>query len=199
MNSRSIISHRFFNLLVAVIAVAMLASIFSHSTRAQQRRGLPPAKDDRREFEPQPQTTLAGTRAAILTTTGSSDRAVVFPDALTPATQTLVSGLPANASPDGADFFGSDSALIADFNRSRIFVVQVSTATLQATIDTSAAPAYNATGTIAVSPLLTAALAMGDTNTTLHIIQAPFNRRFRAHADHSARLDTGFPNAGDSL
>ena len=108
---------------------------------------------------------------AILGAAGASDRAVVFPDANTPATQNLVA-LPAGASPHGVAYFGSDNALISDFSNSRVFVVRISTATLLATISTAAA-GYNGTGTIAVAPNLTAALAMGGNN-SLKVIQGPF-------------------------
>ena len=71
-----------------------------------------------------------------------------------------------------ASYYGSDNALVADFSNSRIFVTKVSTASLVLTIDTAAA-GYNGTGTIAVAPNLTTALAMGTTN-SLKVIQAPF-------------------------
>lgn len=81
-------------------------------------------------------------------------------------------GLAVGAQPHGVAYFGSDNALISDFSNSRVFVVQISTASLLSTIDTAPA-GYNGTGTIAVAPNLTAALAMGGT-TSLKVIQGPF-------------------------
>ena len=114
---------------------------------------------------------------AIMGTTSSSNRVVVFPDpGNQPNTQILVPGLPANANPHGVAYFDSDRALVSDFNTSRIFLVRVSTGTLLATIDTSAAPAYNGTGSIAVSPDGQTALAVGN-NDQLIVIRAPFNNQ----------------------
>ncbi len=115
---------------------------------------------------------VSAQQPAILGATSASNRAVVFPDADTPATQNLVPGLPVNAQPHGVAYFGSDNALLSDFGNGRVFVVQISTASLLSTIST--APGYNGTGTIAVAPNLTAALAMGS-SATLNVIQGPFN------------------------
>src|SRR3979490_1240761 len=72
---------------------------------------------------------------AILAAAGASKRIVVFPDpGNASATQNLVPGLPANANPQGAAYYGSDNGLAADAGNFRIFVVQVSTGSLPATI-----------------------------------------------------------------
>lgn len=112
---------------------------------------------------------------AILGTSSSSNRAVVFPDpGANPNNQLLVPGLPANALPHGVAYFGADNALISDFLNSRIFVVQISTASLVATIDTTGG--YDGTGTIVVTPNRSSALAMGGlTSNTLYVIRAPFD------------------------
>jgi len=111
---------------------------------------------------------------AILAAAGASKRVVVFPDpGNAPATQTLVPGLPADANPQGAAYYGSDNGLIADAGHFRIFVVQVSTGTLLATIDTTAA-GFPGSGTIAVSPDQTTALAMSNSS-TLYVVHGPFN------------------------
>jgi hypothetical protein len=111
---------------------------------------------------------------AILAASGASKRIVVFPDpGNAPTTQTLVSGLPAIANPQGAAYYGSDNGLIADAGNSRIFVVQVSTGALFATIDTTTA-GFPGSGTIAISPDQTTALAMSNSS-TLHVVHAPFN------------------------
>ena len=114
---------------------------------------------------------ISAQQPAIIGATTASNQAVVFPDANVPGTQALVPGLPAGARPHGVAYFGSDNALLSDFLNSRVFVVQISTATLISTINT--APTYDGTGTIAVAPNLSAALAMGGT-TTLNVIQGPF-------------------------
>ena len=114
--------------------------------------------------------TPAAQQLAILSATSASNRAVVYTDAANPSAQALVTGLPGDAVPQGASYFGADSALLADFNRSRVFVINISTASLTSTIST---PSYNGTGTISVAPNRTSALAMGST-TTLNVIQGPF-------------------------
>ncbi len=114
---------------------------------------------------------MSAQQPAIIGATSASNKAVVFPDANVPGTQVLVPGLPVGASPHGVAYFGSDNALLSDFGASRVFVVQISTATLISTIITS--PSYDATGTIAVAPNLSAALAMGSSS-TLNVIQGPF-------------------------
>ena len=116
--------------------------------------------------------TIVAQQPAILGATSASNRAVVFPDANTPAGQNLVPGLPTNAQPHGVAYFGSDNALLSDFSNSRVFVAQISTASLLSTINTASA-GYDGTGTIAVAPNLTAALAMGS-STSLKVIQGPF-------------------------
>jgi len=112
---------------------------------------------------------------AIMGTAGDGALAVVFPTPAsglpTPA-QVNVSGLPAGAWPHGVSYYGSDRALVSDFGNSRIFVVQVSTATALATIDTSGA-GYLGYGTIAVAPGLSHALACG-ASSTLFVVHAPF-------------------------
>jgi uncharacterized repeat protein (TIGR01451 family) len=118
---------------------------------------------------------LAGAQA-ILGTSGDGDLAVVFPapgSGLPTPTQINVSGLPAPpVNPHGVSYFGSDNALVADSNQSRVFNVQISTASVLATIDTS--PSYNGGGTIAVAPSLGHALACGGGTATLAVIAAPF-------------------------
>ncbi len=110
---------------------------------------------------------------AILGSAGSSNRAIVFPDpGSNPANQMLVPGLPDNAIPHGVAYFGNNNALISDFLNSRIFVIEISTATLLSTINT--AGTFDGTGNIAVSPNLQAALAIGGNN-VLTVIRAPFN------------------------
>ncbi|MEO6969455.1 MAG: hypothetical protein ABI217_00995 [Chthoniobacterales bacterium] len=113
---------------------------------------------------------------AILTTIASSNTAVIFPDPVgSPSTQKFPP-LPAGAFPQGVSFYGSDNAIIVDAFNSRAFVVQISTAALLDTIDTTAV-GYDGTGTVAVAPSLTEALAMGSAagdNKKLYVIHAPF-------------------------
>ena len=129
-----------------------------------------------------PQLTNVNPRQAIVTTglnqAANSNRLVVFSDPfVSPGSQTLVSGLPADALPQSLAYYGSDNALVGDGLNSRIFVVQVSTASVISTINTAAA-GYEGTGTIAVTPNLTAALAMGNfafaPTEKLYVVRAPF-------------------------
>ena len=112
---------------------------------------------------------------AIMGTAGDGSLAIVFPtpdSGLPTPTQMNVTGLPANADPHGVSYFGCNRALVSDFNNSRVFVVDVSNASLLSTINT--APNYNGTGTIAVAPSLSHALAIGF-SFTLNVISSPFN------------------------
>ncbi|MRR12377.1 hypothetical protein EG835_07920, partial [bacterium] len=74
---------------------------------------------------------------------------------------------------------GSDRAVVADFNRSRLHIVQVSNGTLARTIST--AGTYDGTGTIAVSPRLDVMIGAGSTyanqawRPTFALIRAPFD------------------------
>ncbi|HEV8232242.1 MAG TPA: putative Ig domain-containing protein, partial [Thermoanaerobaculia bacterium] len=112
---------------------------------------------------------------------GGSNNAVVFPSAntgLPTPVQTNVFGLPTNRQPHGVSYYGSDNALVSDFFRSRVFVVRISTASLESTIDTTGR--YDGTGTIAVAPGLNFALASGlgaadPAPNTVAVIAAPFN------------------------
>lgn len=112
--------------------------------------------------------------SAIMGTTSAGNEILTLP---TPGTNlptptiNIVGGLPVGAQPHGVGFFGTDSALVSDFSNGRVYVVTVSTNTLVDTINT--APTYDGTGSIAISPLLTHALALGG-STTLAVIQAPF-------------------------
>lgn len=112
--------------------------------------------------------------SAIMGTAIAGNDIVVFPtpniNLPTPAIN-VVPGLPIDAQPHGVGYFTTNGALVADLSNSRVFVVQVSTSSLLDTINT--APGYDGTGTIAISPLLTHALAVGGTN-TLTVIHAPF-------------------------
>ena len=111
---------------------------------------------------------------AIMGTASGSGQAIVFPSpnvGLPNPTQIPVPGLPQGANPHGVSYFGSDNALVSDALNSRIFVIQISTASLLSTIPTGP---YNGGGTIGVAPGLTAALASCCT-ADLTVISAPFN------------------------
>jgi uncharacterized repeat protein (TIGR01451 family) len=111
---------------------------------------------------------------AIMGTANGSNQAEVFPSpnvGLPTPARTPVPGLPAGALPHGVAYYGSDNALVSDALNSRIFVIQISTATLVDTIST--AGVFDASGTIAVAPGLNFALGMGN-GTTLARIAAPF-------------------------
>ena len=120
----------------------------------------------------------AAVQPAILAASGASRGAVTFLDPETsPASQVLVSGLPPNANPQGVAYYGSDNGLLADAGNFRILVIQASTGAVLSTIDTTAV-GFNGSGTIAVSPDQTIALAMGSVLTTpstsLYVVHAPF-------------------------
>jgi uncharacterized repeat protein (TIGR01451 family) len=122
-------------------------------------------------------TTGVNPQAAIITTTDESDRAIVFPDLSNLPTpgQTPVPGLPFGAKPHGVGYFGNDRALMSDWGGGRVFEVQISTASLLSTINTAPA-GYDGAGSIAISPTLTTALAMGGvpSGSVLYKIQGPF-------------------------
>jgi uncharacterized repeat protein (TIGR01451 family) len=118
---------------------------------------------------------LAAAGQAIIGTVDGSDQAIVYPSPATglpTPTAVPVPGLPNGARPHGVGYYGSDNALVSDFGDSRVFVIQISTATLLDTIDTSGA-GYTGTGTIAIAPSLNYALANGSSS-TLYRISAPF-------------------------
>ena len=99
--------------------------------------------------------------AAIITTGAGSNEILIYPSPnpqLPEPTAVPVSGLPADARPQGVSCFG-DTCLVADSGHFRIFVVQVSTASLVSTIDTSSGP-YSGGGTLVVNPQQTHALAV---------------------------------------
>lgn len=111
---------------------------------------------------------------AILGSANGSNQAVVFPSpgvGLPNPVQNNVPGLPGGALPHGVSYYGSDNALVSDAINGRVFVVQISTATLVDTINVSAT--WNGAGTIAVAPGLNFALGCGSTS-TLAVISGPF-------------------------
>src|SRR5262245_39530637 len=119
-----------------------------------------------------PITTIA---QALMGTTGDGSLAVIFPTPqsnLPNPNEFNVSGLPQFAEPHGVAFFECNRALVSDFNGWHVFVVDTSSGTLLSTINTL--PNYNGTGTIAVAPNLSFALAIGFSS-VLNAISAPFD------------------------
>ncbi|MFN2387173.1 MAG: hypothetical protein ABR576_12975 [Thermoanaerobaculia bacterium] len=115
----------------------------------------------------------AASAQAIIGTTDGGNQAVVFPSpavGLPNPARTPVPGLPAGARPHGVAYYGSDNALVSDFSGARVFVIQISSATLLGTIVTTPC---DGTGSIAVAPGLNFALMQGS-GTTLCRISAPF-------------------------
>ena len=115
----------------------------------------------------------AASAQAIIGTTNGSNQALIFPSpgvGLPNPARTPVPGLPAGALPHGVAYYGSDNALVSDFGNSRVFVIQISTASL---LGTMASGGCNATGSIAVAPGLNFALMQGQ-SLTLCRISAPF-------------------------
>ena len=128
---------------------------------------------------PTPTPIPVNPQPAILTTTETTNRIVVFPNAYTPDVQNLVPGLPAGARPFAVSFFDPDHALVSDFDGHRIYVVRISTASIVSTIEMSVTTPdpltrYDGTGTLVVAPDRTRALAIGEDN-LLHVINAPFD------------------------
>lgn len=87
-----------------------------------------------------------------------------------------MTGLPANANPEGITFFGNDAALIVDAGNSRVFVIQPSTGTLLSTISlpsgcSGVGPFYEVP--LVVSPQ--GGYAVIASGTKLCAIKAPFN------------------------
>lgn len=119
---------------------------------------------------------------AIFGTAGDGNLAVLLPSPgtnLPRPEQRAIPGLPTDAFPHGVSVIGSDQAVVADFNHSRLFIVQVSSGTLVRTIST--AGAYDGTGTIAVSPRLDVMIGAGSTyanqawRPTFALVKAPFD------------------------
>ena len=116
--------------------------------------------------------------AGIVTTPFGSDQILVYPtpNANSPnPTAVPVTGVPAGARPHGVTCFGT-ACLVADSGSARVFVVDLTTATVVDTIPTANAN-YSGTGTIAVNPAHTFALAMDPpsfANGQLTVIAAPF-------------------------
>jgi cysteine-rich repeat protein len=117
----------------------------------------------------------ASASAGILANTSTTGGVIYFPSAgvgLPNPTQTPVTDIPASCeAPQGAVYYEADHALVACFLASQVLVIQASTASVVATIDTTGK--FDGTGTIAVSPNLQHAL--GASGTTLAVIQAPFD------------------------
>lgn len=113
---------------------------------------------------------------SVMGTESDGNVAVVMqnPEDLPNPNQDLVTGLPAGSKPHGVSPAGPDRALVSDFPltdvASRIFVVRISD---NSRLDTINTPTYNGTGTIAVNPALTHALACGF-HETVTVIHAPF-------------------------
>lgn len=119
---------------------------------------------------------------AIFGTAGDGNLAVLLPTPsanLPTPEQRAIPGLPADARPHGVSVIGSDRAVIADFSRSRLHIVRVSTGSLERTVST--AGVWDGTGTIAVAPRLDAMIGAGSFHdgqawrATFALIRAPFD------------------------
>lgn len=118
-------------------------------------------------------TPASGVERAILTTAGAGDQIVIYADPVNaPTAQSVVAGLPAGAEPHGVASVGDGTALVGDLQNSRVFVINTANATLAATLNTTAS-GYDGSGSIAVNPQQTFALASGNAN-AVAVIQAPF-------------------------
>lgn len=116
--------------------------------------------------------------AAVVTTAFGANDIVIYPtpNAGLPNPAAIpVSGLPADAHPQGVSCFQPDTCLVSDNGNFRIFVVRVSTASVVDTIDTHSA-LYAGGGTLAVNPQHTFALALDPffASGQVTVIAAPF-------------------------
>ncbi len=96
---------------------------------------------------------------------------ITFPAGSCPATVPVNTVAGGAGSSHGVGFYGTDFALVSYFGQSQIRNVQLSTATVLNTISTSGI-GYSGTGTIAVAPSLSFAIAA--TGGTAYVFQAPF-------------------------
>ena len=109
---------------------------------------------------------------ALLGTAEGSNQAVVFPSpnvGLPFPIQLPITGITGSNQPHGVSFFGQDDALVA--GGTGIYVVRVSTREVVSIIPT--APYYDGSGSLAVSPNRSLALASGGSN-QVTVIAAPF-------------------------
>jgi hypothetical protein len=118
----------------------------------------------------------AGAQAqAVIGTAEGSNQIIDFPSpssGLPSPVQIPVTGLPVGFhQPFAVSFFGPDDCLVSDFGAGRIFVVRVSSHQVVSTIPTLAF--YDGTGSLAVAPGGSVALASGGTN-QVTVITAPF-------------------------
>lgn len=116
---------------------------------------------------------LANAQTAVL---GSTTEIFVyplisFPAGSCPATVPVNTVTGGTGFTHGVGFYGSDFALVSYFGASQMRNVQLSTATVLNTIDTSGI-GYNGTSTIAVAPSLQFAIAAA--GGTAYVFQAPF-------------------------
>ena len=109
---------------------------------------------------------------ALLGTAEGSNQAVVFPSpnvGLPFPIQLPITGITGSNQPHGVSIFGQDDALVA--GGTGIYVVRVSTREVVSIIPT--APYYDGSGSLAVSPNRSVALASGGSN-QVTVIAAPF-------------------------
>lgn len=116
---------------------------------------------------------LAGAQTAVL---GNFQQVYVYPQisfaaGSCPATVPVNTVAGGAGSSHGVGFYGSDNALVSYFGASQIRNIQLSTGTVLNTISTSGI-GYSGTGTIAVAPSLSYAIAA--TGGTAYVFQAPF-------------------------
>jgi hypothetical protein len=116
---------------------------------------------------------LAGAQTAVL---GNFQQIYVYPQisfnpGACPATVPVNTVTGGAGNSHGVGFYGTDFALVSYFGASQIRNVQLSTATVLNTISTTGV-GYNGTGTIAIAPSLSYAIAAA--GNTAFIFQAPF-------------------------
>ena len=114
---------------------------------------------------------------AVVTTASGKKQTVTFPQTATDIAAALpnptqVTATYSNQFPQGVDYFGTDNALISEYNIGYIHQIRISDAQLIATIDLFTR-GYRGKGAIAVAPDRSTALAQEGLN--LYVIPAPFD------------------------
>lgn len=118
---------------------------------------------------------------ALLTTPGDGSRVLVVDDPMMAGSfgdDDAVSGLPADAQPHGATWIDARFAMVADFDRSRLHLVDGEMRSVVATIPTLF-DRYNGTGSLAASPDGSVVIGFGRRDTLFRerimVLRAPFD------------------------
>lgn len=118
---------------------------------------------------------------ALLTTPGDGDRVFVITDPLMATSvgdADAVTGLPVDAQPHAATWIDDRYAMVADFQHSRVHLIDTQTRSVTQTINTLF-DRYNGTGSLTTSPDGSVVLGFGQRNTQFNdkivVLRAPFD------------------------